>query len=147
MDNRHLAVWDWLSQCSAIVDMYFNFSQFNDGDTVIVPMTAYKDEWADGMPYITGEGYKKYLFTVVLFKPFSTIPNNTENIDTLLSVQDVAQWVDSQNTVQNYPEFDTNCTIEKVQVLPFENGGLAGNDETGAKYMFTVQIDYYYRGV
>lgn len=141
--NKHEAVWNWLCDCPEIADMYFNFSQSNNGDTAIIPMTAYNDMWKYE-PFIDDSGEKIYTFTIVQFERYSTTPNNTENIDILLDVEKVANWIDKQHKIENYPLFPSNSQIFKIKALPFENGGIAGQDENGAKYMFSVQIEYLY---
>lgn len=142
--NKAEKIMEWLYLCPHIQDLYFNFSQSSDGDTVLIPNTAYTDEWADGMPFIDGSGDKICVFTIIRFERFSTEPNSTENAEVLLDVQRIAEWIDEQEEKKNYPVFPENCTITNMKVLPFENGGLAGQDEENAKYMFSIQIEYYY---
>lgn len=144
--NKHEAVWDWLLTCPEIKDMYFNFSQSNNGDTVLVPQTAYNDSWDDGMPYIDDTGFKNYTLTIIQFEAYSTIPNSTENISILLDIEKVAKWIDCQDKLKNFPLFPTDCTIQSITVLPFANGGIAGQDDNGVKYMFSIQINYFYEG-
>lgn len=145
MNDKSQAIWDWLYEgCSAIKDLYFTFSQSNTGDTVLIPDTAYTDEWDDDMPFIDGTGFKHCIFTIVRFVAYSTVPNSTENIRASLDIQQIAEWIEQQEKQKNYPDFPEHCKIQEIQVLPFANGGLVGQDENGAKYMFSMQINYYY---
>lgn len=142
--NKASAVIKWLSSCPYIGDLYFNFSESGAGDTVFAPDTAYSDEWADGSPFIDGSGDKIYTFSLIRYEPVSFLPNSGENEESLADVQNIAAWIDLQAEKKNYPVFPKNCTITDMEVLPFANGGLAGADELGAKFMFSIQISYYY---
>lgn len=138
------AVMKWLYTCPYIRDLYLNFSKSENGDTVLVPDTAYSDEWAENSPFIDGSGDKIYTFSIIRFVPYSTAPNSSENAEILCDVQSIAAWIDEQAEKKNYPVFPENCIVTGMEVLPFANGGLAGVDDSGAKYMFSIQILYYY---
>lgn len=140
MDNKHVAVWNWLLNCPYIADLYFNFSQSNNNDTVLIPETAYNDEPVK--EYNDGSSERKYIFTVVQFQKFSTVSNSTENIETILDIENIAAWVDGQNEIRNFPEFPGDAVINEIKVLPFANGGLAAVNDDTAKYMFSIEIDY-----
>ena len=142
MDKRdkHLAVWEWLISCPEIKNMFFNFSEGNTGDTVIIPDSTYNDDIIRS--FADGSCERYYTFTIVRFQRFSVTANDVENIETLIDIEKIADWVEAQNDIGNYPEFPGGDTINNISVLPFANGGLAGSDNESAKYMFSVQIEY-----
>ncbi len=144
MTGKHEAVWDWLLTCPEIHDLYFNFARASDGDAVLIPESAYNDEWQDGMPYIDGSGMKNYDFAIALFKNFSTVPNSTENVEALIDAERIAGWIDAQGEAHNYPAFPENCTIMDLYTLPLSAGAIAAQNDTGVKYQFQFRIEYFY---
>lgn len=138
------AVFQWLLNCPEIKDLYFAFGEQSKDNTILVPETAYTDEWADGSPWISGCGEKEYTFRLVRFMAVSDVPQSEVNITSAAVLERIAQWIDEQNNIRSYPDFPDNCTINEIKVLPFPNGGLAGRDEKTAKYMFAVKINYLY---
>lgn len=142
MDNKHMAVWEWLLTCPQIRDLCFNFSTDTNGITVLEPDTAFGDVWAEGMPYIDGSGEKIYTFNIVQFRELTTESNVQKNVDVLMDVTKIISWIKEQNKAANYPDFPDNCIINEVEALPSE-GGVSAETEKGARYMFSVQIKYY----
>ena len=138
MDNKHEAVWDWLYTCTEILNLFFNFGEAANGNTIAgttVSDRAIKQ-------YVDGTAVKQYDFAVTQFKPVnSQTPNNDENAQTLFDVEDVMRWVDTQNEARNYPDFPEGCQITKIENL-YNMPAVAGQDELGAKYMFMVRINY-----
>ncbi|MBQ2968670.1 MAG: hypothetical protein IJE10_11205 [Clostridia bacterium] len=145
-NDKSEKLMDWLLTCPYIKDLFFIFGDPKNGDTVLYPETGYNDEWDEGMPYIDGSGDKIYTFTIIQFVPYTENPNSKENVEHYQGVQRVASWIDEQGEKGNYPEFPGGSVINKMEVLPFENGGLAGMDENGAKFMFSIRINYFYEG-
>ena len=143
-DTRHEAVWDWLMTCPYIHDMFFNFSESNNGDTVLVPLTSYND--TTDQEYIDGSTLRYYDFSIVRFEAVSHEPNSGQNLEVLCDVEQIAAWVDTQAAANNYPDFPPGCTVQSVTVLPSDSGYVAARDETGAKYMLQIRIVYRKKG-
>lgn len=144
MKDKHNAVWEWLMKCPEIKDMFFNFGRAENGNTVLVPETAYHDTWKDDKPTISGEGIRYYDFAIIQFKAAVTEPNNRENIEILLDIEKIAAWVDEQEEKGNYPVFPDGETVLEVKPLEAPSGYVAGQDKDGAKYMLQVRIEYLY---
>lgn len=145
MKDKHIAVWEWLLTCPVIRNLYFNYARAADGDTALIPESAYNDVWQDDMPYIDGSGMKNYDFAIALYKDFSTVPNSTENIEALRDAERIAEWIDTQGKAHNYPDFPDKCTILDLYTLPLTAGAIAAQDESGAKYQFQFRIEYLFK--
>ena len=139
-DSKHAAVWDWLKTCPAIVDMFFNFSQSANGDTVLAPLTAYSD--TPVASYTSGASERWYDFALVRFDAVSFEPNDTQNIEVLVDVEAIAAWIEEQAAAGNFPAFPAKHTIQSIAALPSNPGYVAARDETGAKYMLQFRIEY-----
>lgn len=139
-DSRHEAVWNWLLTCPYIKDMFFNFSKSENGDTVLVPLTAYSD--TPVLEYIGGQSVRQYDFTLIRYEALSTEQNDPTNISVLEAVELIAAWIETQAAAGTYPAFPTGSTIQNIEVLPSNTGYLAARDETGAKYQLQFRIEY-----
>ncbi len=139
-DTKHDSVWEWLQDCPYIKDLFFNFSQADNGDTILMPMTAYNDETIES--YIDGSSLNAYDFSLIRFEAYADTPNDTQNIAILADCEAIARWVDEQEALRNYPTFPSNCSVFEVKALPSNDGYLSAQDETGAKYTFQFRIIY-----
>lgn len=142
--SKHEAVWDWLMECPELQDLFFNFGKAENGNTILVPETAYNDTWKDGKANIDGTGIRYYDFAIIQFKAAVFEPNSTENIEILLNVEKVAKWIEEQEMSGNYPDFPEHETVLEVGLSENPGSYVAGQDETGAKYMLQVRIEYFY---
>lgn len=140
--NKHKAVWDWVSTCPQIHDMFFNFGENRNEGTILEPITAYKDYTAKD--FIDDRKLKYYDFAIIQFKAVSTIPNSEENINILLDIESIAHWIDEQGKNKNYPKFPSNCNILELYTIPTNTGYVAGVDEDSVKYMLQFRIEYLY---
>ncbi|MEG1516427.1 MAG: hypothetical protein RSD95_16180 [Clostridia bacterium] len=141
-DFRPRAIWDWLLTCPFIKDLFFSFGEIADGNTVLIPLTAYKDRAVK--EFIDGSSVRQCDFALVRFESMTREPGSTENLDVQFDVESLAAWIDGQGGKGNYPEFPANCQIQGISTLPTETGFLAAQDEQGAKYMLQFRIDYYH---
>lgn len=139
-DSRHEAVWDWLLTCPDIKDLFFNFSQSMNGDTVLVPLMAYSD--TVNTAFVDGSSERWYDFSLIRFEAQSVQPNDEQNIEVLVDVEAIAAWIEAQAAMGNYPLFPTGSTIQSVEALPSNIGYVAARDDTGAKYMLQFRIEY-----
>lgn len=138
--TKHEAVWDWLLTCPHIKDLFFNFSQSGNGDTMLVPLTAYNDYAVQD--YISGTSLRWYDFAIVRFDALSFEPNDQKNIEVLVDVEAIAEWIEQQAAQHNHPTFPAGCQILSVEALPSGTDYVAAKDETGAKYMLQFRIEY-----
>lgn len=136
--DRHTAVWDWLQSCPLVKDMFFNFSEGNDSDVVIAPVTAYKDTEVDS--YMDGSSLRYYDFALIRFAAYTNDPNTPENIGALLDAEALAEWVEEQDEAGNFPAFPAGCDVQEISVLP--SGSIAAQDGTSAKYMVQIRVEY-----
>ena len=143
-NSRHEAVWDWLMACPHIRDLFFNFSQSNNGDTVLAPLTAYQDTVTRA--FVDGSSECQYDFTLVRFDAVSFEPNDQQNIEVLCDIEAIAAWVETQAAADNYPAFPLGCVIQSIEALPSNTGYVAARDEHGAKYMLQFRIEYIKEG-
>lgn len=141
--NRHQAVWDWFYECPLFASLDFIFSEAQNGNTVLAPISLVDDYWID--EYILGDGLKGYDFFIVQYLPYGLIPNNDENVKVLKQFEELAQWVQDQNKAGNLPDF-TPDRVTKIEALYNPANAVAARDENGAKYMFSVRITYYTEG-
>jgi len=139
-DTKHEAVWNWLLTCPTIADLFFNFSQSANGDTVLAPLTAYND--TPVQEFTSGASVRWYDFTVVRFDAISYEPNDTQNIEVLVDFEAIAAWIEEQAAAGNYPIFPAKHNIQSIEALPSNTGYVAARDDTGAKYMLQFRIEY-----
>jgi hypothetical protein len=139
-DSKHEAVWDWLLTCPTIKDLFFNFSQSANGDTVLAPLTSYSD--TPVREFTSGASERWYDFAIVRFDALSIEPNDEQNIEVLVDVEGIAAWIESQAASGHFPTFPTKHTIQSVAALPSNIGYVAARDETGAKYQIQFRIEY-----
>ena len=148
--DKNQAVINFLLQCPRIANnpTFFNFINAKDDNKQIIT-TA--NEKSVQRPYIDGSVLKRYTFTIIDFKSISynAIPRafgyTDENVDDLLQVQDIIDWITEQADEKNFPDFGADCAIDDMRALT-ENPSLNGIDTTIqpalARYSVSIQIDY-----
>lgn len=146
--DKNQAVIDFLLTCPAIRDsyLYFNFTQADDNNKQILTLA---NEKALHKQYIDGTVDKQYTFTLIDFKAVTPKPivegKTDENVDDMVQVQEIIDWVMEQEDLHNYPNFGETCKIDSMRALT-DNPNLNGIDSTIApalaKYSVSIQIDY-----
>lgn len=146
--DKNQAVIDFLLTCPAIRDsyLYFNFTQAEDNNKQIITLA---NEKALHKRFIDGSIEKQYTFTIIDFKAVTPKPivegRVDENVDDMVQVQDIIDWVTEQSDNQNYPDFGEDNMVEDIRALT-DNPNLNGIDSTMspalAKYSISIQIDY-----
>ncbi|MBE5807642.1 MAG: hypothetical protein E7317_04805 [Clostridiales bacterium] len=134
--NKHEAVWEWLMTCPYIGDMFFNASRAEDGNTQLVPSERVVHEFLDG------SSERDYTVALTRFLAYSQDPNDQANIQAVVDLEAVADWVDSQNDAGSFPQFPQGSTVNEVRLLPNESGYMVAQDMTLAKYMIQFTINY-----
>ena len=148
--DKNQAVIDYLMTCPYIQanSMYFNFINAEDNSKQFVT-TA--NDVSMNQTFIDGSVMRRYTFTIIDFKSiaYNAIVNATgymdENVEDMLEVQTIIDWITDQEELHNYPNFGSDFFIEKIQALS-DNPNLNGIDTsvkpTLAKYSVSIQIDY-----
>lgn len=148
--DKNQAVIDWLTQCPAISTnpLFFNFINAKDDNKQIITLSNDK---SIQRPYIDGSVLKRYTFSLIDFKTSTTnaivkmAGYVNENVDEMLQVQDIIDWINEQADNANYPDFGENCIIENLETLT-DNPNLNGIDTSVtpalARYSVTIRITY-----
>jgi hypothetical protein len=148
--DKNQAVIDFLLQCPAIYNnqLYFNFLNAQDESKQMITQA---NDVALNKKYIDGSVLKRYTFTLVdfrsvVFQPLPKVEGYTsENVEEMLDVQGIIDWVNEKADAQEYPDFGENCFIDNMKTTS-DNPNLNGVDTTVtpalAKYSMSIQIDY-----
>lgn len=148
--DKNQAVINFLLTCPAIINnpLFFNFLQARDNDKQIVTQA---NDTALNKSFIDGSVMKRYAFTLmdyrsVAYQPLPKVEGYTsENVEELLDVQGIIDWVQEQADARNYPDFGSDCIIDDMRTTS-NNPNLNGVDTQVtpalAKYSITIQIDY-----
>ena len=148
--DKNQAVIDWLIQCPAVSSspLFFNFINAKDDNKQLITQSNDRNIHR---PYIDGSVLKRYTFTLIDFKSLTTnaivkMPGYVnENVDEMLQVQDIIDWINEQADIRNYPDFGEFCIIDELETTS-DNPVLNGVDMTVtpalARYSITIRITY-----
>lgn len=150
MTDKNQAVIDFLIQCPTIASnpLFFNFLNASDDSKQIITQA---NDITLNRRYIDGSVLKRYTFSIVDFRAvdYDPIPKTTgytsENVEELLDVQGILDWVNEQADLENYPDFGTDCMIDSMKTTsdyPNLNGVDTQVTPALAKYSMSIQIDY-----
>lgn len=150
--DKNKAVIDFLLQCPAIQQssLYFNFTQAEDENKQFV--TTSNDKNMD-KTFVDGSVLKRYTFTIIDYRSvaYQAIVKDpefieaNENMEELLDVQSLMDWINEQADARNYPDFGLDCLVDDMRTLtenPHPNGVDTSLTPALAKYSISVQIDY-----
>ena len=136
-NNRNQALQEWLQESPYTTNLYFNFAPAEPGVTGVAPVAGESVL----KRYLGGYSLKIYDFGVIQYFPVNMdVPNGTDNVETMFSVEQFMDWVKDQNTQQNFPDFE-GCDVQRVEVLN-NMPVVAGQDDEVAKYMFQCRVTY-----
>lgn len=150
MVDKYQAIIDYLNDCPQIQQnpLFFNFSEAKDNakQLMIVPVDK-----AINRSYIDGSVLKRYTFTIydyrsITYQALAKVtgyPN--ENVEELIDVQGIIEWVDEQNEIANFPDFGPDCIIDEIRVstnTPSLNSVDTTLTPALAKYSITIMVDY-----
>ncbi len=150
MVDKNQAVIDFLITCPSIKNnpLFFNFINAKDNNKQL--LTVANDKRLNRV-YIDGSELKRYTFTIIDFKSIAyravvkQSGYSDENVEDMLQVQDIIDWITEQAKNRNYPNFGENCIIDSMQALT-DNPNLNGIDSNVtpalAKYSVSIQIEY-----
>ena len=138
MDNKNTAMLEYLRQYPGLQSfLYFNSMVDQIGNTAV--QTVYGETWETR--YVRGHGIKQWDFAVVKIAQADTGTSDI-NVDETQDVQDFMDWIDAQNSAENFPDFSPGevLSIENLQNMP--NFAGIDNNEGTAKYMFQCRVRY-----
>lgn len=150
MLDKNQAIIDFLLDCPQIQSnpLFFNAINAKDNDKQIVTVS---NDVSINRNYIDGSVMKRFTFTIIDFRSviYQPIPKVegyvNENVEEMLDVQGILDWVNTQADSQIYPDFGTNCEIDSMKTTS-DNPNLNGIDTSVtpalAKYSISIQIDY-----
>lgn len=155
MMDKNKAVVDFLMTCDYIKNnpLFFNFGKAESNNKQIVTIA---NDVRVNVPFIDGSVQKRYTFTILDYKSvaYNAVIKRTinetsvpvsENLDTAFEAQQVADWIEEQADLRNYPDFGSNCKIDSMQVVtdqPNMNGVDKAVTPALAKYSISIRIDY-----
>lgn len=148
--DKNQEVINFLVDCPAIRNnpLYFNFVNAKDNNKQFI--TVANDRNIQ-QPYIDGSVLKQYTFTIIDFKSVTfdpivkTVGYVNENVEDMLDVQSIIDWITAQNEAKNYPDFGEYCFIDDMRATT-ENPALNSVDVSLtpalARYSITIRIEY-----
>jgi len=150
MVDKNQAMIDYLNTCPAVQSnpLYFNFINAKNDNKQIITLT---NEKAVAKRYVDGSQLKQYSLALIDFKSLAYRPvvktagYDDENVEDMLSVQQIIDWIDTQNEAHNYPNFGTDCVIEEISATT-DNPILDGIDTSTSpalvQYSITIVVTY-----
>ena len=137
MINKHKALQEWVQSFLEDNYLYFQNADAYPDTKLIVPNYGDYVIKTD----ICGFKYKTYTFVFIGYAQtdFGTSDVNTLNMEVF---DNFNSWLESQQDVQNFPDFGESCS--EYEITPLQNmANLAQITEDGlAKYMLAAQINY-----
>jgi hypothetical protein len=138
----------YLFECPTVKanPMFFNFVQSKENSQQFVTSsnTTIKK-------YVDGSSWKRYQFTLFVYKSLSYLPvvkeegYPNENVTEVAELQGIIDWIHEQADDENYPDFGTGIVVDSMETVA-TNPVLYGTDVSVspplAKYGMTVKIDY-----
>ena len=143
--DKNQAVIDFLINCPTIKNnpLFFNFLNAKDNNKQIITQA---NETALNKAFVDGSILKRFIFTIVdfrsvIYQPLPKVEGYTsENVEELIDVQGIMDWVNEQADLQHYPDFGPDCSIDSMHTNL--NGVDTSVTPALAKYSMSIQIDY-----
>lgn len=135
--NKYLAIVNWINEYTPLNEWtYFNV-------VIDEPNTMTVNSVSNGRSvnqFIDDTNEVEFLFAISLQKSFDSGGTSDVNLEAIQEFENIAQWVETQNELKNFPEFDE--IIEKVEVM--QTAPTVTPDSTGkvAKYFGQFKITY-----
>ena len=148
--DKNKAIIKYLMQCPTIKNnpVFFNFGEVEDNSKQIVTTSTDKNI---ERPYIDGSVLKRYTFTIidyrsVIYQALVTIEGyDNENVEDMMDVQSIIDWIDEQNDNYNFPDFGNDCVVEEITAptdIPNLNGVDKDSSPNLAKYSIAIRVQY-----
>ena len=148
--DKNQAVIDFLIQCPSIASnpLFFNFLNAKDNNKQIITQA---NDISLNNKFIDGTVLKQFVFSIIDFRSitYEAIPKQegytSENVEEMLDVQFIMDWVNEQADLGNYPDFGENCFIDDMFTTsdePSLNGVDTQVTPALAKYSMSIKINY-----
>ena len=148
--SRYERMLEYLAQCPAMSGVFGFQAAKADGDTVQI--TTEGGDAQANRKFIDGSVEKHFDFTVAFFKPVIAAPyllsagTDNANLEGVLDVQALIDWLDTQNAARNFPDFGEKCQVDSVKSMSNEPmlAWIDGEHYSPpiAKYTVTVRAEY-----
>ena len=163
MASKEQAILNYLIECPQIKNnpLFFNFINAKPDNKQFITTG---NESKVNKPFINGSVLKRYTFTLIDFRsasyqplPKITVTTTTttttsethlimnENVEELIDVQGIIDWLNEKADAREYPDLGAHCVVDSMKVLtenPILNGVDTQVKPALAKYSFSIQIDY-----
>ena len=146
--TKHTAVIEYLQNCPEIANnpLFFNFSEKQDNNQLFA---TYADSIETVKEYIDGSRLLNYTFTIIVYKSvaYNPLVNSLpdENLDEMIDVQSIVEWIEQQNDNNVFPNFGIDCVIDSIEPLtniPYTDNVEGDVQPALAQYSLGVRISY-----
>ena len=148
--DKNQAVIDFLVTCPQIANnkLFFNFINGKDNDKQIITIS---NDRRTNIKYVDGGIGKRYSFAIIDFRSVTyqavvkTTGHPNENVEEMLDVQGILDWINEQADARNFPNFGEDCFIDAMTTstdTPNLNGVDTNISPAIAKYSISIFIDY-----
>lgn len=148
--NKNQAVINFLLQCPVLASnpLFFNFLNAHDDDKQIVTQS---DDVSTNRAYVDGSVMKRFTFSLidfrgVVYQPIPKVEGYVDrNVQEMLDVQGIMDWINLKAELKEYPDFGDDCIIDDMRTTsntPNLNGVDTSVTPALAKYNITIQIEY-----
>ena len=146
--DKNKAIISYLNNCTEIATnpLFFNYADVKDNTKQLVTTSVDK---ALEPEYLDGSILKRYTFTIIDFRSViyqalvadqTAYPN--ENVENMMDVQSIIDWIETQNKSRIFPNFGSDCIVEKIEALT-DTPTLNGVDSNNvAKYSISIAVTY-----
>lgn len=139
--TKHEAVKEYFEQkVIELVDknIRFNFSPETKDNISIITRYSGKDI----KKYINGDSKKEYGFAIIIVKQYSEDLDDL-NMESMNFSQAFMDWMDQQNRNKIFPDFGSDCEVEKIENLQNMPNIAEINEKAGlARYVIQGRILY-----
>lgn len=148
--DKNKAVIEYLLNYPAVSgnSLFFNFAEESDNSTQIV---THGDDTILDETYIDGSVMKVFTFTMLIYKavtynPIVKVDNLVdENVADVSDIQELIDWLVTQNKNKVFPNFGTSCIIDSVEPTTNRPTLRGVNNEVQpplAQYQVVIRITY-----
>lgn len=86
---------------------------------------------------------KEYRFSILINWHYS-INNDDVNLKAMNVAQEFADWIDTQNSLKNYPDFGEKCQVKKIETLQnMPNLATVDMESEVAQYRIPCRVLYF----
>lgn len=111
---------EFLMTCDSVSSNKLFLNCVQNQESNIKQIVTSQIDRAQDKEFVDGSVLHKVIFTIFDFKSigFNALIQDltaNENIETLLEVQDLIEWITEQEKLKNYPDFGNNYKVEKLE--------------------------------